>query len=75
MYFGALAAGADLAAGVTAVNEIQKSGEKFSFAFKSLSANFQNEQKLRHILFVTTSKASFRSCKESPSNTRTRRRR
>jgi len=40
MYFGALAAGADLAAGVAAVREIEKSSEKFSFAFKSLQADF-----------------------------------
>lgn len=40
MYFGALAAGADLAAGITAVNEMRKTGKKFSFAFKNLNANF-----------------------------------
>jgi acyl-coenzyme A thioesterase PaaI-like protein len=40
MYFGTLAAGADLAAGVVAVSEIQKSSSKFTFAFKSLKADF-----------------------------------
>lgn len=40
MYFGALAAGADVAAGVAAVSEIIKSKQKISFAFKSLRAEF-----------------------------------
>lgn len=40
MYFGALAVGADCAAGLIAMNQIQNSGEKVSLIFKSLSANF-----------------------------------
>lgn len=40
MYFGALAAGADIAAGITAMAQIEKSPHKISFAFKSLKADF-----------------------------------
>ena len=40
MYFGALAVGADCAAGLIAMNQIQNSGEKVALIFKSLSANF-----------------------------------
>lgn len=40
MYFGALAVGADCAAGLIAMNQIQRSGENVSLIFKSLSANF-----------------------------------
>lgn len=40
MYFGALAAGADIAAGITAIAEIEKSEEKISFVFSSMKADF-----------------------------------
>jgi len=40
MYFGALAVGADCAAGLIAMNQIQNSGKNVSLIFKSLSANF-----------------------------------
>lgn len=40
MYFGTLAAGADMAAGVALVNEISKSKSKFSFAFKAVKGEF-----------------------------------
>ena len=40
MYFGALAVGADCAAGLIAMNQIKSSGKNVSLIFKSLSANF-----------------------------------
>jgi acyl-coenzyme A thioesterase PaaI-like protein len=40
MYFAALAAGADLAAGFAAMSEIRASGAKVSLIFKDLQANF-----------------------------------
>ena len=40
MYFGTLAVGADIAAGVTLLNEITKSKSKFSFAFKAVKGEF-----------------------------------
>ncbi len=40
MYFGALAVGADCAAGLIAMNRIKHSGRKVSLIFKSLSASF-----------------------------------
>ena len=40
MYFGALAIGADCAAGLIAMTLIQKSGQKVSLIFKSLNAEF-----------------------------------
>ncbi len=40
MYFAVLAAGADLAAGFTAMQAIRESGEPVSLVFKSLSADF-----------------------------------
>lgn len=40
MYFGALAAGADLAAGFVAVAAIRESGQNISFVFKDMRAEF-----------------------------------
>lgn len=40
MYFGALAAGADLAAGFHAFAEIRRSGKPISFIFKNMQSNF-----------------------------------
>ena len=40
MYFGALAAGADLAAGFAAVAAIRESGEPISFVFKDVKGEF-----------------------------------
>lgn len=40
MYFGALAVGADVAAGIFAFYFSEKSGRKVSFAFKSMEAQF-----------------------------------
>jgi len=40
MYFAALAAGADLAAGMSAMKMIYESGEKVSLSFKEFQANF-----------------------------------
>jgi acyl-coenzyme A thioesterase PaaI-like protein len=40
MYFAALAAGADMAAGFLAMDEIRKSQQKVSLIFKDLQANF-----------------------------------
>lgn len=40
MYFGALAVGADLAAGLLAMNCIEKSGGKVSLVFKDFQAEF-----------------------------------
>lgn len=40
MYFGALAVGADLAAGLMAMNCIEKSGEKVSLVFSDFQATF-----------------------------------
>ena len=40
MYFGCLAAGADCAAGLMAVQHIRKSGAKVSLAFKDFKAEF-----------------------------------
>lgn len=40
MYFGALAVGADITAGLHAFYYAEKSGKKISFAFKSVDAQF-----------------------------------
>ena len=40
MYFGALATGADLAGGLVALEEIQKSRKKISFVFKTCNGEF-----------------------------------
>ena len=40
MYFGVLAAGADCAGGLVAMNLIQKSGKKMSMVFKDFEAHF-----------------------------------
>jgi acyl-coenzyme A thioesterase PaaI-like protein len=40
MYFGALAAGADLAGGFLAMMEIKESGEKVALLFKDMKAEF-----------------------------------
>lgn len=40
MYFGAMAAGADLAAGFHAFAEIRRSGKPISFIFKNMTCNF-----------------------------------
>jgi acyl-coenzyme A thioesterase PaaI-like protein len=40
MYFGALAAGADLAGGIAAMKLIHESGERISLSFKEFQANF-----------------------------------
>lgn len=41
MYFGALSAGADLAGGLAAMKEIEKSGKKIALSFKSFHADFK----------------------------------
>ena len=40
MYFGALATGADLAGGLVALREIQRSGKRINFVFKSFEGDF-----------------------------------
>lgn len=40
MYFGALAAGADCAGGISAIKQIEESGENISLVFKDLHADF-----------------------------------
>ncbi|HTY43420.1 MAG TPA: DUF4442 domain-containing protein [Thermoanaerobaculia bacterium] len=40
MYFGALCAGADLAAGLSAMREIERSGRRVSLVFQDLRAQF-----------------------------------
>ncbi len=40
MYFGALCAGADVAAGMVAMHEIAKSGRRIDFVFKDVNAKF-----------------------------------
>jgi len=40
MYFGVLAAGADCAAGLIAMETIRKSGKKIALIFKDMSASF-----------------------------------
>ena len=40
MYFGALSTGADLAGGLVALREIQRSHKKINFVFKSFQADF-----------------------------------
>ena len=52
MYFGALAIGADLAAGIHAFYFAEKSGVKVSFAFKSMSAEFLKRAE-SNIIFIT----------------------
>lgn len=52
MYFGALAIGADLAAGIHAFYFAEKSGVKVSFAFKSMNAEFLKRAE-SHIIFIT----------------------
>ncbi len=41
MYFGALSAGADLAGGLAAMKEIDRSGKKIALSFKSFHADFK----------------------------------
>lgn len=41
MYFGALSAGADLAGGLSAMREIEKSGKKIALSFKTFHAEFK----------------------------------
>lgn len=53
MYFGALAVGADVAAGIHAFYFAEKSGKKVSFAFKGVKAEFLKRAE-SDITFVST---------------------
>lgn len=53
MYFGALAVGADVAAGIHAFYFAEKSGKKVSFAFKGVKADFLMRAE-SDITFVST---------------------
>lgn len=53
MYFGALAVGADVAAGFHGLYHADISGLKVSLAFKSFEANFIKRQSQMSILCVT----------------------
>lgn len=53
MYFGALAVGADLAAGIHAFYFAEESGVKVSFAFKSVKGDFI-QRAMTDVIFVST---------------------
>lgn len=53
MYFGALSAGADLAGGLSAMKEIERSGKKIALSFKSFHADFKKRAEA-DVLFECT---------------------
>lgn len=63
MYFGALAVGADIAAGIHAFYFAEKLGTKVSFAFKSMQADFLMRGE-SDILFVCKEGALIRKAVE-----------
>lgn len=60
MYFGALSAGADLAGGLAAMKEIEKSGKKIALSFKSFHADFKKRAEA-DVLFECTQGEEIRS--------------
>lgn len=68
MYFGALAVGADLTAGIHAFYFAEKEGEKISFAFKGMKAEFLKRAE-SDVLFITNDGSKIKEAVELSKST------
>lgn len=68
MYFGALAVGADLTAGIHAFYFAEKEGEKISFAFKGMKAEFLKRAE-SDVVFVTNDGPKIKAAVEESKRT------